>query len=87
MKLLNEKNIPYKVKWAVALNDSDELRKPEGLFWTTDWCKKQWRQYHWVQLYDNTYKTNNKNLAFFQIVALNYLGIAFSYAFGLINNE
>ena len=32
IKLLNKKNIPYKVKWAVALNDNNELRKPEGLF-------------------------------------------------------
>jgi len=47
----------------------------------------QWSLYPWVQLYDNTYRTNNKGLAFFQIVALNYLGMAFSCGFGLINNE
>lgn len=38
-------------------------------------------------MYDNTYQTNNKGLAFFQVVALNHLGKAFSCAFGLINNE
>jgi len=32
IKLLNKKNIPYKVKWVVALNNNDELRKLKGLF-------------------------------------------------------
>ena len=40
-----------------------------------------------MQLYDNTYKTNNKGLAFFQVVGLNHLGMAFVCGFGLINNE
>ena len=90
--LLNGKGIPYTVKWAKSPNgddieDENGLKKPEGLFWTTPWTEKQWGQYPWVQLYDNTYKTNNKNLAFFQVVALNHQGKAFSCAFGLINNE
>jgi len=38
-------------------------------------------------MYDNTYKTNNKGLAFFQVVSLNQLGKVFSCAFGLIDNE
>jgi len=38
-------------------------------------------------MYDNTYKTNNKGLTLFQVIGLNYLGIAFSCGFGLINNE
>lgn len=38
-------------------------------------------------MYDNTYKTNNKGLTFFQIVGCNHLGMSFSCRFGLINNE
>jgi len=38
-------------------------------------------------MYDNTYKTNNKGLTLFQVIRLNHLGMAFSYGFGLINNE
>jgi len=43
--------------------------------------------YYWLQMYDNTYKTNNKGLAFFQVVGVDNLGKFFSCAFGLINNE
>lgn len=84
MKMLDERNIPYQTKFQ---DDDADLLKPEGLFWTTPWCSEQWAQYPWVQLYDNTYRTNNKNLAFFQIVGLNHLGMAFSCGFGFINNE
>jgi len=38
-------------------------------------------------MYDNTYKTNNKNLAFFQVVGLNNQGMAFSCGFSLIDNK
>ena len=38
-------------------------------------------------MYDNTYNTNNNRLAFFQIVGVNHLGLAFSCAFAIINNE
>ncbi|RYP07121.1 hypothetical protein DL764_002716 [Monosporascus ibericus] len=38
-------------------------------------------------MYDNTYKTNNKGLAFFQVISIGSLNKVFSYAFGLINNE
>ena len=67
MKMLDDEIIPYQVKWAnnVDGSDDDELRKPEGIFWSTKWCEEQWALYPWVQLYDNTYKTNNKGLAFF----------------------
>lgn len=46
-----------------------------------------WKRYPWVQLYDNTYSTNNKGLALFQIVHKNHLGKSVSCAFGLIDNE
>jgi len=38
-------------------------------------------------MYNNTYKTNNKSLALFQIIRLNHLNIAFFYGFNLINNK
>jgi hypothetical protein len=89
MKLLDDEAVSYKVKWARAQEDGDNNaeKKPVGLFWTYEWCKKQWAQGYWVQMYDNTYKTNNKGLAFFQIVGLNNLGMAYSCGFGLIDNE
>lgn len=40
-----------------------------------------------MQLYNNTYKTNNKGLTFFQVIRLNYLGMAYFYSFNLINNK
>ena len=89
MKLLDDEGVSYHVKWAKRSPSSpdSEPRKPEGLFWSYEWSKKQWLQSPWVQLYDNTYKTNNKGLAFFQVVGLNHLGMAYSCGFGLINNE
>ena len=87
MKQLDDEKISYEVKWAPALPKNPDLLKPEGLFWSTDWCQEQWALYPYVQLYDNTYRTNSKGLAFFQVVALNHMGIAVSCAFGLINNE
>lgn len=38
-------------------------------------------------MYDNTYRTNNKNLAFFQVISLNNHGKTFSCAFSFINSE
>jgi hypothetical protein len=86
-KLLDDEGIMHQIKWAAAPDDGEAERKPEGLFWTYKWCEKQWVLYPWVQLYDNTYRTNNKGLAFFQVVGLNHLGMAFACGFGLINNE
>jgi hypothetical protein len=63
MKLLDDEGVTYTTKWAAC--STEESRKPEGLFWTYKWCMDQWAQNYWVQMYDNTYKTNNKNLAFF----------------------
>lgn len=84
MKHLDEKEIPYQVLWAEnsSSNEGVEMRKPEGLFWTTSWCEQQWVRYPWVQMYDNTYKTNNKGPALFQIVGRNHLGMSFSCGLG-----
>jgi len=86
MKLLDDEGVSYTSKWAKDSSGSDTT-KPEGLFWTYKWCETMWAQGHYVQMYDNTYKTNNKGLAFFQVVSLNNLGMAFSCSFSLINNE
>lgn len=82
MKLLDERGVPYRVLWSAA-----DPNKPEGLVWTSDFCKQQWALNPWVQMYDNTYKTNNKGLAFFQVMSIGSLNKVFSCAFGLINNE
>jgi hypothetical protein len=82
MKLLREKNVPFQVNWA-----DEEETKPTGLFWTHDFGMEQWKQHPWVQMYDNTYKTNNKNLAFFQVMTVNNSNKLMSLACALINNE
>lgn len=82
MKLLDERGTHYTVLWA----DEDQT-KPQGLFWSPDWCAQEWKKSSRVQMYDNTYRTNNKGLALFQIIGLNGLGKSFSCGFGLINNE
>lgn len=58
-----------------------------GMFWSPEYSSEQWVLFPWVQLHDNTYTTNNKGLAFFQVVGLNHLGMTFSCGFGLISNE
>ncbi|KAJ4294809.1 hypothetical protein N0V88_005043 [Collariella sp. IMI 366227] len=65
MKLLEERGGPYRVLWSAT-----DPNKPEGLVWTDDFCKQQWALNPWVQMYDNTYKTNNKGLAFFQVMSI-----------------
>ena len=82
MKILEDKDFEFSVQWS-----ADDENKPTGLFWTIPWCDEMWKLYPLVQMYDNTYKTNNKGLAFFQVVSLNHLGKVFSCAFGLIDNE
>jgi hypothetical protein len=82
IKDLDNRNVRYEIRYS-----TEEPDKPEGLFWSDPWCEEQWVKYPWVQMYDNTYNTNNKRLAFFQIVGVNHFGLAFSCAFGLINNE
>ena len=89
MKMLDEQEISYQVLWDESPLESESitLRKPRGVFFTTKWCEEQWVRYPWVQIYDNTYRTNNKGLAFFQVVGRNHLGMSFSCGFGLIDNE
>lgn len=82
MKFLDEKGIHYKVLWS-----PEDQTKPLGLFWSPSWCAQEWKKNHRVQMYDNTYRTNNKGLALFQIVGMTPIGKAFSCAFGLISNE
>jgi hypothetical protein len=82
IKDLDDRHIRYEIRYS-----TEEPDKPEGLFWSDPWCEEQWVKYPWVQMYDNTYNTNNKRLAFFQIVGVNHFGLAFSCAFGMINNE
>ncbi|KAK3358198.1 hypothetical protein B0T25DRAFT_605785 [Lasiosphaeria hispida] len=81
-KLLDKEMITHTIKY-----DSEDPTKPTGLSWATAWSKKQWVTNSKVQLYDCTYKTNNKKLALFQVVGLNSLGMAYSMAWGFINNE
>lgn len=81
-KLLIERDIPHKVLWSAS-----DSNKPEGLVWTNDFYKQQWALNPWVQMYNNTYKTNNKGLALFQAISIGSLGKIFSCAFGLTNNE
>ena len=38
-------------------------------------------------MYNNIYKINNKNLAFFQIIGIIGTRYTFNYSFGLVNNE
>ena len=87
IQLLHKKEVSFKAKWAEPQNKGDIRKKPKGLFQTTDLLMREWSHYPQVQLYDNTYHTNNKGLTFFQIVTLNHLSIAFSYRFSLINNK
>lgn len=82
MKMLDDRKVPYRVLWSAV-----DPNKPEGLVWTTDFCKEQWALNPWVQMFDNTYKTNNKGLAFFQVISMGSLNKIFACAFGLINNE
>ena len=82
MKILNEGGIPHRVLWSAT-----DPSKPESLLWTNDFCKQQWALNLWVQMYDNTYKTNNKGLALFQIMSIGSLNKIFSCGFGLINDE
>ena len=81
-KYLDDEAIHHTVLW--SHNDNT---KPEGLFWCPDWCQQQWQRDPWVQEYDNTYKTNKKLLALFQVVGINHSNKTFSCGFGLINNE
>jgi len=81
-RYLDDESIHHTVLWS-----PNDPTKPEGLFWCPEWCQQQWQRNPWVQEYDNTYKTNNKMLALFQVVGINHSNKTFSCGFGLINNE
>lgn len=80
--MLERAKVYHTVKWSKS-----DPTKPEGMFWALDWSKNEWKLSPWLQLYDNTYKTNNKKLAFFQVAGINAMGKIYSCAFGFINNE
>jgi hypothetical protein len=81
-RYLDDESIHHTVLWS-----PNDPTKPEGLFWCPEWCQQQWQRNPWVQEYDNTYKTNNKMLALFQVVGINHSNKTFGCGFGLINNE
>lgn len=70
-------------------NDGFDSRgfKPVTIWWTTKWCEEVWKAFPHVQLFDNTYKTNNKNWAFSQVVTLSPHNLALSCAFAVVDNE
>ena len=82
-KMLDDDGIHHSVLW-----DPDDNTKPLDLYWGgSDWSDRMWKAHPQVQMYDNTYKTNNKGLAFFQIVNPTGHGLVFSCAFSMINSE
>lgn len=87
MKYLDEQGVHYEVKWARSSANDPEGQVPLALFWSKPWCEKVWKEYPWVQLFDNTYKTNDKGWAFSQIVTMTNLDQAVSCAFAVINTE
>ncbi|KAJ6439223.1 ebs-bah-phd domain-containing protein [Purpureocillium lavendulum] len=82
IKLFNERQIPYLVKWA----DDDPNRLP-GLVWVFPYCLQMWKRFPEVISFDNTYNTNRFKLPLFQATGQTCLGSAFNAAFGLRDNE
>ena len=82
IKLFDEKEIPYIVKWA-----GDDPNRLVGLVWTFPYCLRMWRRFSEVISFDNTYSTNRFKLPLFQVTGQTCLGTVFNAAFGLIDNE
>lgn len=82
IKCLDKKGTYYLVMWAPK-----DPTKPLGLFWSFKWCVEEWKKTSKVQMYNNTYRTNNKGLVLFQIISISFIGKAFSCGFGFINNK
>jgi MULE transposase domain/FAR1 DNA-binding domain len=82
IKLFDEIEIPYFVKWAD--NDPNRLL---GLVWTFPYCLQMWKRFPEVISFDNTYNTNRFKLPLFQATGQTCLGSVFNAAFGLIDNE
>ncbi|KAJ3455341.1 hypothetical protein MRS44_013941 [Fusarium solani] len=58
IKLFDEREIPYLVKWA-----DDNPNRLLGLVWTFPYCLQMWK---WFISFDNTYNTNRFKLPLFQ---------------------
>ncbi|EGU71885.1 hypothetical protein FOXB_17607 [Fusarium oxysporum f. sp. conglutinans Fo5176] len=82
IKLFDEIDIPYVVKWA-----DDEPSRLVGLVWTFSYCLQMWKRFPEVISFDNTYNTNRFKLPLFQATGQTCLGSVFNAAFGLIDNE
>ncbi|KAH7460217.1 hypothetical protein FOMA001_g19619 [Fusarium oxysporum f. sp. matthiolae] len=82
IKLFDEREIPYLVKWA-----DDNPNRLLGLVWTFPYCLQMWKRFPEVISFDNTYNTNRFKLPLFQATGQTCLGSVFNAAFGLINNE
>ncbi|KNB13731.1 hypothetical protein FOXG_14088 [Fusarium oxysporum f. sp. lycopersici 4287] len=82
IKLFDEREIPYLVKWA-----DDNSNRLLGLVWTFPYCLQMWKRFPEVISFDNTYNTNRFKLPLFQATGQTCLGSVFNAAFGLINNE
>ncbi|KAJ3453182.1 hypothetical protein MRS44_018837 [Fusarium solani] len=82
MKLFDEREIPYLVKWAD--DDPDRLL---GVVWTFPYSLQMWKRFPEVISFDNTYNTNRFKLPLFQATGQTCLGSVFNAAFGLIDNE
>ncbi|KAJ6437607.1 HEC/Ndc80p family protein [Purpureocillium lavendulum] len=61
IKLFDEKEIPYFVKWA-----DDEPNRLVGLVWTFPYCLQMWKRFPEVISFDNTYNTNRFKLPLLQ---------------------
>lgn len=82
IKLFDEKNIPYLVKWV-----PDQPNRLVGLVWTFPYCLRMWKRFPEVISFDNTYNTNRFKLPLFQATGQTCLGTVFNAAFGLVDNE
>lgn len=79
-----DSGVKYNVKWK---DDRAETGKFEGLYITHAFGDRMVQHHPYTVMFDNTYKTNKFNLAFFQVVVMTPFGNAASVACGLINTE
>ncbi|KAF5499770.1 PKS-NRPS hybrid synthetase [Colletotrichum fructicola] len=82
IKLFDEREVPYVVKWA-----DYEPSRLVGLVWTFPFCLQMWKRFPEVISFDNTYNTNRFKLPLFQVTGQTCLGSVYNAAFGLIDNE
>ncbi|EWZ28288.1 hypothetical protein FOZG_17994 [Fusarium oxysporum Fo47] len=69
IKLFDEREIPYLVKWA-----DDNPNRLLGLVWTFPYCLQMWKRFPEVISFDNTYNTNRFKLPLFQATGQTCLG-------------